>query len=261
MNRGGKLAPEVNRYVPSFVVHCTCTTGRSFVRQESKVCGLMQEREDVGTWRWGCGLGFGVAGNEIDVHRHRADGSRNDSYNVTPEELFDLFGKFGAIRQIRQGIATNTKGTAFVVYEDVTDSKTACDKLNGFNFQNRYLVVLYHQPEKMEKMRANSNQSDSYAARKAIRPNAVSNTKSTASMGPSSRVGNGSPVEEVRKDETRRQSASITTRKSPTTTAMHGKGDKYQHVEHHRGIRGAAVAGGRRNTSFLALVRGLVFRR
>lgn len=46
-----------------------------------------------------------------------------------------LFG-----RQIRQGIANNTKGTAFVVYEDVMDAKTACDKLNGFNFQNRYLV-------------------------------------------------------------------------------------------------------------------------
>lgn len=64
-----------------------------------------------------------------------------------------------------------------MVYEDVMDAKQACDKLNGFNFQNRYLVgtlsshlqpascnfswpkpnavsltmlaVLYHQPEKM----------------------------------------------------------------------------------------------------------------
>jgi pre-mRNA branch site protein p14 len=83
------------------------------------------------------------------------------SYNVTVEELFDLFGKFGPIRyvptqdalqlraayetdleyrQVRQGIANNTKGTAFVVYEDVMDAKQACDKLNGFNFQNRYLV-------------------------------------------------------------------------------------------------------------------------
>jgi pre-mRNA branch site protein p14 len=31
------------------------------------------------------------------------------------------------------------------------DAKSACDKLNGFNFQSRYLVVLYHQPEKMAK--------------------------------------------------------------------------------------------------------------
>jgi len=76
---------------------------------------------------------------------------KNLSYNVSPEDLFELFGKFGAIRQIRQGIASNTKGTAFVVFEDVMDAKTACDKLNGFNFQSRYLVVLYHQPEKMAK--------------------------------------------------------------------------------------------------------------
>jgi pre-mRNA branch site protein p14 len=48
------------------------------------------------------------------------------------------------------------------------DAKQACDKLNGFNFQNRYLVgtlisppvrtslifaVLYHQPDKMVKSR------------------------------------------------------------------------------------------------------------
>jgi len=42
--------------------------------------------------------------------------------------------------QVRQGIASNTKGTAFIVYEDVMDAKQACDKLNGYNFQNRYLV-------------------------------------------------------------------------------------------------------------------------
>jgi RNA recognition motif-containing protein len=46
--------------------------------------------------------------------------------------------------QVRQGIATNTKGTAFVVYDDVMDAKQACDKLNGFNFQNRYLVGACH---------------------------------------------------------------------------------------------------------------------
>lgn len=42
--------------------------------------------------------------------------------------------------QVRQGISNATKGTAFVVYEDVMDAKQACDKLNGFNFQSRYLV-------------------------------------------------------------------------------------------------------------------------
>ena len=54
--------------------------------------------------------------------------------------IFEAIAADGWCRQIRQGIAGNTKGTAFVVYEDVMDSKQACDKLNGFNFQNRYLV-------------------------------------------------------------------------------------------------------------------------
>ena len=81
------------------------------------------------------------------------------SYNASAEDLFELFGKFGPIRyarfqsdailvwkltvncsQIRQGFSNDTKGTAFVVYEEVIDAKQACDKLNGFNFQNRYLV-------------------------------------------------------------------------------------------------------------------------
>ncbi|GAM86557.1 hypothetical protein ANO11243_045710 [Dothideomycetidae sp. 11243] len=79
---------------------------------------------------------------------------KNLSYQVTPEELFELFGKFGPVRQIRQGIASTTKGTAFVVYEDIYDAKSACDKLNGYNFQSRYLVVLYHQPDKMARQQA-----------------------------------------------------------------------------------------------------------
>ncbi|TAQ89953.1 hypothetical protein B7494_g1734 [Chlorociboria aeruginascens] len=101
-------------------------------------------------------------GGKLAPEVNRALFIKNLSYNVTPEELFDLFGKFGSIRQIRQGCANNTKGTAYVVYDDVMDSKMACDKLNGFNFQNRYLVVLYHQPEKMSQR----NREDDLAERK-----------------------------------------------------------------------------------------------
>lgn len=54
--------------------------------------------------------------------------------------LARLSGAHTDDRQIRQGIASNSKGTAYVVYDDVMDAKVACDKLNGFNFQNRYLV-------------------------------------------------------------------------------------------------------------------------
>jgi RNA recognition motif-containing protein len=49
---------------------------------------------------------------------------------------------------IRRGSAKDTKGTAFVVYEDIFDAKTACEHLSGFNVAGRYLVVLYYQQSK-----------------------------------------------------------------------------------------------------------------
>ncbi|OXA58701.1 Splicing factor 3B subunit 6 [Folsomia candida] len=73
---------------------------------------------------------------------------RNLPYKITGEEMYDIFGKYGAIRQIRVGNTPETKGTAFVVYEDIFDAKNACDHLSGFNVCNRYLVVLYYQPSK-----------------------------------------------------------------------------------------------------------------
>jgi len=73
---------------------------------------------------------------------------RNLPYKITAEEMYDIFGKYGAIRQIRVGTTPETKGTAFVVYEDIFDAKQACDHLSGFNVCNRYLVVLYYQSTK-----------------------------------------------------------------------------------------------------------------
>ncbi|CAG2163989.1 unnamed protein product, partial [Oppiella nova] len=70
---------------------------------------------------------------------------RNLPYKITAEEMYDIFGKYGAIRQIRLGNTQETKGTAFVVFEDIFDAKNACDHLSGFNVCNRYLVVLYYQ--------------------------------------------------------------------------------------------------------------------
>ena len=47
------------------------------------------------------------------------------------------------------GNANDTRGTAYVAYEDIFDAKNACDHLSGFNVCNRYLVVLYYQPTKV----------------------------------------------------------------------------------------------------------------
>lgn len=76
---------------------------------------------------------------------------KNLPYRITAEEMYDIFGKYGAIRQIRVGTTPETKGTAYVVYEDIFDAKNACDHLSGFNVCNRYLVVLYYQPNKQFK--------------------------------------------------------------------------------------------------------------
>jgi len=75
---------------------------------------------------------------------------KNLNYNITGDDLYDLFGRYGSIRQIRLGNEAKTKGTAFVVFEDVMDAKNALDHLNGFHLQERYIVVLYHMPGRQD---------------------------------------------------------------------------------------------------------------
>eukprot|EP01112_Ceratiomyxa_fruticulosa_P004309 TRINITY_DN147_c0_g1_i1.p1 TRINITY_DN147_c0_g1~~TRINITY_DN147_c0_g1_i1.p1 ORF type:complete len:129 (+),score=24.76 TRINITY_DN147_c0_g1_i1:232-618(+) len=76
---------------------------------------------------------------------------RNLPFKITSDEMFDIFGKYGAIRQIRVGNTSETQGTAYVVYEDIYDAKQACEHLQGFNVGGRYLVLLYYQPNKIQK--------------------------------------------------------------------------------------------------------------
>merc|ERR1712200_108896 len=86
---------------------------------------------------------------------------RNLPYKITSEEMYDIFGKYGAIRQIRVGNTPETRGTAFVVYEDIFDAKNACDHLSGFNVCNRFLVVLYYQANKaFEKLNTAKKEDD-----------------------------------------------------------------------------------------------------
>lgn len=88
---------------------------------------------------------------------------KNLPYDITGEEMYEIFGKFGPLRQVRlyvslrcpivpysltifSGNRKDTKGTAFVVYEDIYDAKNAREHLSGFNVKDRYLIVLYHNP-------------------------------------------------------------------------------------------------------------------
>ena len=62
---------------------------------------------------------------------------------------------------ISSGNTPETRGTAFVVYEDIFDAKNACDHLSGFNVCNRYLVVLYYQSNKaFKRMDADKKEAD-----------------------------------------------------------------------------------------------------
>jgi len=77
---------------------------------------------------------------------------RNLPFTISVEELYTIFGKYGAVYQIRLGNKDkDTKGTAFVIYEDIYDAKAAVDHLSGFNVGGRYLIVLYYQPAKFQR--------------------------------------------------------------------------------------------------------------
>jgi pre-mRNA branch site protein p14 len=73
---------------------------------------------------------------------------RNLPFKATGEDLYKIFGRYGLIRQVRIGNTKTTKGSAFVVYYDVTDAKSAMDALTGFHVDQRYLVVLYFHPSR-----------------------------------------------------------------------------------------------------------------
>ncbi len=76
---------------------------------------------------------------------------RNLPFSISEEDIYGIFGKYGAIRQVRLGCTKDTRGTAFVVYEDIYDARNAQEHLSGFNVQNRYLIVLYHQTKKQSR--------------------------------------------------------------------------------------------------------------
>lgn len=68
---------------------------------------------------------------------------RNLPFKISNTELYDIFGKYGAIRQIRLGNAATTRGTAYVVYNSVQEAVSAHSRLTGFNVAGRYLVCGY----------------------------------------------------------------------------------------------------------------------
>ena len=78
---------------------------------------------------------------------------KNLPLKITNVELYELFGKFGPITQIRLGNTTNTRGSAYVVYEEQHDARLAVEQLSGFSVGGRYLVCgLFRQSKIQERM-------------------------------------------------------------------------------------------------------------
>merc|ERR1719197_1096859 len=98
----------------------------------------------------GGGIALGRRNVRLPPEVNRILYVRNLPYKISADELYDIFGKYGSLRQVRRGNGPETRGTAFVVYDDIYDAKNAMDHLSGFNVAGRYLVLLYYNPAKMQ---------------------------------------------------------------------------------------------------------------
>ncbi|VEU21598.1 DEKNAAC102531 [Brettanomyces naardenensis] len=87
---------------------------------------------------------------------------KNLPYNVKAEDLYELFGQFGNVHQVRLGVEKETKGQAFVIYKNYKNCEVAMEKLRGFNFNGRYLVVSKHSVDRdvIEKLRSKTEKED-----------------------------------------------------------------------------------------------------
>lgn len=66
---------------------------------------------------------------------------KNIPFNASTNLLYDIFGKFGPIHQLRISDGLAPRGTCYVIYSSLDSAKQAARELNGVNFHSRYLVA------------------------------------------------------------------------------------------------------------------------
>lgn len=74
-------------------------------------------------------------------------------YEVTSEELGQLFSQFGAIEEavvITDRVSGRSKGYGFVRFVNGDDADKAAEELNGKDYKGRNLVVNTAQPPKQK---------------------------------------------------------------------------------------------------------------
>ena len=75
----------------------------------------------------------------------------NLSYNVTEEnlaELFEAYGTVSSVKIITDKYNDRSKGFGFVIMDDQEEAKNAIQKLNGMEYQNREIIVNEARPKK-----------------------------------------------------------------------------------------------------------------
>lgn len=93
-------------------------------------------------------MALGVQNVRLPPEVNRILYVKNLPYNMKADELYDLFGRYGQVRQIRVGDQPTTKGSAFVIYEDIYEARNALERLKGFKVLDRFLVVQYFKQRK-----------------------------------------------------------------------------------------------------------------
>ncbi|RLV93836.1 hypothetical protein JA1_002225 [Spathaspora sp. JA1] len=67
---------------------------------------------------------------------------KNLPYKVSTNSMYEFFGQFGNINQIRiSDHDSSTQGSCFIIYSNLNNAIRAANELNGVNFQGRYLVT------------------------------------------------------------------------------------------------------------------------
>ncbi|CAH2354734.1 hypothetical protein CLIB1423_18S02498 [[Candida] railenensis] len=77
---------------------------------------------------------------------------KNLPYSTSSDSLFNLFSKYGNIHQIRVPDQSSSEpapaGSCFVIYRNIEAAHQASKRINGINFEGRYLVASIYNVDK-----------------------------------------------------------------------------------------------------------------
>ncbi|KAG2736025.1 hypothetical protein G9P44_000115 [Scheffersomyces stipitis] len=74
---------------------------------------------------------------------------KNLPYHTSTSTLYELFGQYGTISQLRVpdenfSDSKANLGTCFIVYNNLSSAQLAASRLNGVNLEGRYLVATHY---------------------------------------------------------------------------------------------------------------------